>query len=85
MTFAEWANKFSDHEKFISANLECNADGDFSEDGTEVVDGMPEYMLTLTFVSGKTNIDLVFEGDDVADILEQADDHVNLILVTSTV
>ena len=85
MTFAEWANKFSDHEKFISANLECNSDGDFSDNGNDVIDGMPEYMLTLQFVSGQTNINLQFEGDDVADILEQADDHINLILVTSTV
>lgn len=84
MTFAEWANQFSDHEKFISASLECNEDGDFSEDGSRV-DGMPEYLLTLQFVSGKSNIALEFEGDDVADILEQANDHVNLILVTSTV
>jgi len=85
MTFAEWASKFSDHEKFISANLECNSDGDFSENGYEIIDGMPEYLLTLQFVSGKSNIELQFEGDDVDDILEQADDHVNLILVTSTV
>lgn len=85
MTFHEFAAKFRDHEQFVSASLEQNSQGDLSPSGTEYMPGMPEYLLDMQFISGSVNIQFQFEGEKLDDILEQATDHVNLILVLSTI
>lgn len=85
MTFHEFIAQFQDHEQFVSASIERNSQGDFSPSGTEYMPGMPEFLLDMQFISGSANLHFQFEGENLDDILEQAQDHVNLILVSSTI
>jgi hypothetical protein len=85
MNFQEFLSQFKDNDAFISASFQSNSSGDFSECGNLYIPGHPEYMMDVEFYSKNSIIRLQFEGADADDIMEQATDHVNLILVCSTV
>lgn len=86
MTFQDFLNQFGEHEQFTGASLEVNSEGDFSESGNEYTPGMPEYLLNIQLISsGGANITLQFEGDDLDEIMNHAEDLANLICITSTI